>query len=101
MALRQQVAGELLDGEAVVGQVAIEGVDHPIAPGPHLLFRIDLVAVRIGVAGGIEPVDGHALAVARRGEQAVDHLLVGVGGAVGEERIEFGERGRQAGQVEA
>ena len=37
IAIRQQVAGELLDGELVEGEIAIERVDHPvaIAPGPR------------------------------------------------------------------
>ena len=96
----QQIASDLLDGELVERQVAIEGADHPIAPRPHLFSRIYLVAVRIGVAGGIEPVDGHALAVARRGEKAIDHLFIGVRRAVGQERIEFRERGRQTGQIQ-
>ncbi len=59
----QQVAGDLFHGELVVRQVAVEGVDHPIAPRPHLLFRVHLVAVGVGVSSGVEPVDGHALAV--------------------------------------
>ena len=59
-----------------------------------------MVAVRVGVAGGVEPVDRHALAVVRRGQQAIDDLLVGVGRCVGEEGIDLGRRRRQAGQVE-
>ena len=44
------------------------------------------VAVGVGVAGDVEPVPAPALAVVRRGEQAVDQPLVGVGRVVGEER---------------
>ena len=55
-----------------------------------------LVAVRVGVARDVEPVGGHALAVGGRGQQAIDDLLVGVGRAIGEERIDLGERRRQA-----
>ena len=52
-------------------------------------MAVDVVAVGVGVAGEIEPLHGHALAVVRRGEQAVDLLLVGVGGFVGEEGVEL------------
>ena len=68
----------------------------------HISLRgVGLVAVSVGIAGGVEPVDGHAFAVARRGQQAVHRLLVGVRGGVREEGIEFGEGGRQTGEVEA
>src|SRR5262249_891312 len=46
------------------------------------------------------PQDRHALAVTRRGEQPIDHLLVGVWRTIGEEGVNLGGRGRKAGQVE-
>ena len=100
VAIGQQVAGELLDGELVEGHVAIEGVDHPVAPAPHVTLAVGLVAVGVGVAGGVEPADGHAFAVAGRGEQAVDDFLVGVGRGVGEEGVDLGGGGRQTGEIE-
>jgi hypothetical protein len=36
----------------------------------------------------------------RAGEQAVDELFVSVGRGVGEERVDLGERRRQAGEIE-
>ena len=33
--LREQVPGDLLDREPVEWHVGVEGVDHPISPGPH------------------------------------------------------------------
>ncbi len=76
--LRQQVAGQLLDGEPVEGHVAVEGIDHPIAPAPHVALAIALVAIAVGVARGFEPRVGHALAVARRGQQPIHDLFIGV-----------------------
>ena len=75
----EQVAGDLLDGELVERQVVVHRRDHPVAPGPHRARGVGLVAVGVGVAGGVEPVERHALAVARRGQQAIHDLLVGVG----------------------
>ena len=86
--------------ELVERQVAVEGGDHPVAPGPHGAGEVVLVAVGVGVAGAVEPVHRHALAVVRRREQPIDELLVGVGRRVGEEGVDLGERRRQAGQVE-
>ena len=62
----QQVAGELLDDELVVGQVAVEGVDDPVAVEPDEARLVLLEAVGVGVARGVEPVAAPALAVVRR-----------------------------------
>ena len=78
VAFGQQVAGDLLDDELVVGQVAVERVDDPVAIEPDAARLVLLEAVGVGVAGGVEPVPAPALAVVRRGEQPLDQLLVGV-----------------------
>ena len=96
----QEVAGELLDDELVVGLVGVEGVNHPVAPAPHVARAVVLIAVGVGVAGGVEPAGGHAFAVAGGLEQAVDGVFEGLRGGVGEEGVEFFEGGRQAGEVE-
>ena len=61
----QQIPGDLLDGELIEGHVAIERVDHPIAPAPHAALAIALIAVGVGVARGVQPPGGHSLAIAR------------------------------------
>src|SRR5690349_15255730 len=33
---REEIAGELPDRELIVGNILIEGADHPVAPGPRL-----------------------------------------------------------------
>ncbi len=96
----QQVAGELFDCEAIERQVAVVGLDHPIAPAPHVANTVVLVAAGVGIAGGVQPAGSHPLAVARRSQQTVDHPLVGVGRSVGHERRDFGWRGWQARQVQ-
>ena len=96
------VAGELEPDEPVVGHVAVQGVDDPVAippgVGPGL---VELEAVGVGVARQVEPVLRPAHAVLRAGQQAVDDLLIGVGRAVVQERLDLLGRRRQAGQVEA
>jgi hypothetical protein len=98
--LGEQVAGKLLDREPVEGQVAVEGVDHPVAVGPDLAEVVDVNAVRIGVAGRVEPLKDHALPVARRGEQTVHQAFVSGGCAVVDESVDFSRRRRQAVQIE-
>ena len=55
--IRQQVAGELFDRELVVRHVAIERIDHPIAPSPHEPRAVPLIAVAVGIARRFEPRD--------------------------------------------
>ena len=102
--IRPKVAGELVDDELVVGLIAVERGDDPIAVFPDLARRVDGVAVGIGVAGNIKPWTGPTFAVVRRGEQSLDECGVGGGrvpGGIGEEGGDLGGGGRQAGQIEA
>ena len=57
-------------------------------------------AVGVGVAHDVEPVAREVFAVARRGEQTRDDAVVGIGRAVGEKRIHFLRRRRQAREIE-
>ena len=101
--VRQQVAGKLLGEEAIVRHVGVEALQHPVAPAPHGPRGIVVEAMRVGVAGDVQPVHCHALAVAGRGKQAVDGGAIG-GFALGlltlQKRVDFAGRWRQASQVE-
>ncbi len=96
----EQVAGQLPGDKPVPGQVAVEGVDDPVAPGPHLAFAVDLEAVAVGVAGEVEPVGGQAFAVARRGEEAIDRAFVGIRAGIPHEARDFVGSGGQTSQIE-
>ena len=98
--VRQHVACDLLDGEVVEGEIPVEGVDHPVAPAPHAALGIGLVAVGVGIAGGVQPTNGHALPVAGRVEQPVDGPLVRLTGRVLQKAVQVLPLGRKAGQVQ-
>ena len=102
--IRQQVAGDLLDRELVERLVRVEGFDHPVAVGPHLARVVEVQAVGVGVARGIEPIAGAVLAVRRRRHQLVhqgaDLRILQVGAVLGEVLGEEFGRGRQAGDIE-
>ena len=99
--MREQVARHLPERELIPGEVLVEGLDHPVAPGPHGGPRsVGLKAVAVGVAGEVHPVGGHPLAIPRAREEPVEELFVGIGRRVGEELLDLGGRGRQAGDVE-
>ena len=68
---------------------------------PHFTLAVDMVAVRVGIAGEIEPLHGHSFTVVGRLQEPVHHLFVGIGGLIGQEGIDLGGCGRQAGQVES
>jgi len=56
--------------------------------------------VRVGIARGVEPAAGHVFAIARRGQEAFDDLIIGLRRGVGEEGVDLCGRRREAGQVE-
>ena len=95
------VAGDLLLDETVERFVGVERTNDVVAIAIRVAEEeIGLEAAGVGVARDIEPVAAVALAVLRRGEEAVDKLRVGVGGLVGEERLDFFGRGRQTDEIE-
>ena len=97
------VGGELQAEELVVGQVVVEGLHHPVAIGVSIriaaFFQED-IALRVGVAGDVEPVTAPAFAEGRRGEETVDEFLGGLRVAVGDESGDFGGGGLVAGERE-
>ncbi len=97
--LAHGVAGELLEDEAVVGFVVVEGADDVVAVmvgvGP-LVVRLE--PVRIRVSHHVEPVPGPALAEMRAVEQAVGQcgdgaIDVGGVGSLGFDVVEELPRG--------
>ena len=99
--LGQEVPRQLPGHEVVPGEVVVEGADDPVAPGPDAALDVALVAVGVRVARDVEPLAGHALAVAGRSQQPVDGALVGARSLVGQEGVELLGGRRQARQVEA
>ena len=99
--LWQQVAGDLLDREAVEGQVSVKRTHHPVAVGIHLSLVVEVHPVRVRIASHIEPVPCHLLTVMVRGQVTIDHPLVGARFRVTKEIIEFLERRRQSGRGES
>ncbi len=57
----QQVAGQLLDGKLVVGLIIVVGIDHPVAPRPHISGAISMHDRGVAIAGCIEPHQSHTL----------------------------------------
>ena len=99
----EEIPGDLLDGEPVEGLIRVVGLDDPVAPEPHVAPAVDGVTVRVGVAGLIEPGEGHALSVVRRGQEPGDGLLPGVfstSSVFGDKIGDLFHRRRQAGEVE-
>lgn len=68
----EEIAGELPEGELVVGKIFVESFDHPIAPRPAGPISVVFVAIAIGVAGDFHPVPGHAFTERGGSEKAID-----------------------------
>ena len=103
--VRQQVAGELLDDKLVEGLVVVQRPHDPVPVRPHGPPVVQVEAVGVGVAGGVEPGPRHVHPVALGGHQPLH--LGAVGGVEPAERHVGVERGRllrgrgEAGEIQA
>ncbi len=95
-----EVTGNLVDGELVVGEVGVEGVDDPVAIGGVVAEVVVVVSVGVCDADEVEPVFGHVLAVGGGVEESVDEFVVRVFGAVVEEVGNLLAGGWESGEVE-
>ena len=97
----QQISGDLPAGEFVIGEIGVQRANDPVAVGPRVgPNRIALESVGLTKADDIQPMPCPAFSVVRAGEQAVNQFLVRGGRLVGDKRLHFVGRGRQANQVE-
>ena len=97
----EQVPGDLQPDELGEGQIALHRPHHPVAVAIGFANGIvGSIARRIGVAGHIEPVPAPAFTIPLRLQQAVNDAVPRPGLFVGQERLDFGGRGREPGQVE-
>ena len=99
----QLVAGQLFADDLVERPIGIERPDDivTITIGQWAVGVGAEISVGIGVSRCIQPVLAPALAVAWRGQQAVDEPFVGAGIGIADECGDLLGPGRQAGQVEA
>ena len=95
-----EVAGKLQDRELVEWHVAVERIHHPLPVGPHLAKVVEVDAVRVGIAGIVEPVTAAVLAPLKARKHRVDEPVVGIGVRVGDEGIYDRRLRRQAGEIE-
>ena len=70
--VRKQVACDLLNDELIVGKVAIECIDHPVAIEPDESHGVLFITVRVCVMRCIQPVAAPALAMMLGGQQFLD-----------------------------
>ncbi|MEY5032999.1 MAG: hypothetical protein RL354_2030 [Planctomycetota bacterium] len=87
----EEVARDLLGDEARRRQVAVEGVDHPVAVAPRIgNLVVELMGKCLGVAREVEPVPPPALAEGRARERTVDERCEGRIRRIGDERTDIG-----------
>ena len=89
----------MLDGELIKWHIIIERFNHPVAIRPNGSRIVFLVAICVGVACQIEPFTSPALAILRRGEQAIHRFFVGIGSGIGEIGGQFFRRRWQADEI--
>ena len=80
--VRQQIAGELLVRKLIERQIAVEGIDHPIAVFPDAPRAVDREPVGVRIAGEIQPMPAPAFAILRRSQHPLHQPLVSIRPAV-------------------
>ena len=96
-----QVSGQLVQQESIIGQVVVERVNHPVAVLVRKRRRkVRRLTGRIGVTNHVQPVASPADAVLRRFQQTINDSPKRPGLFVRDERPHVCRRGRQPGQVE-
>jgi hypothetical protein len=73
------IGSELAEDKLIVGQVVIEGLHHPVAVKIGVAGGVEPRGDLVHVTGKIEPVARPALAVVGAGEELVDLGFVGLG----------------------
>ena len=97
--IRKEVAGDLFDGELIVRHVRIEGADHPVAVRPDGAAPVLFVTVGVRIAGKIQPFAAPLFAIARRGQQTVHGVRIGLRRGIRKKGGGFLHGGRQSCQV--
>ena len=97
----KQVSGQLFDHELIVRQIAIEGVNHPVAIGPDSrALPVLFVTFCIRISCQVQPHGRPAFAIAWRSQQTIHLFFVSVGGGIRQIRCFFLGCRRQSGEVE-
>ena len=90
----------MINDEAVVWEVFVEGVNDPIAIEPDFAWFVFFVAVGIGVVSRVEPVASPTFAVVRGREELIDDLREGIRRSVGNENLSLLGTGWEAHDIE-
>ena len=96
----EDVSGEVLENELVVGLVLVEGVDDVVAEAPGI-GEDEAASATAGfrVAGDIEPMPPPTFSELGTGEEVIDDVFEGGGGVVGEEGPHLFRRRRKPDEV--
>ena len=98
--VRQKIACELIDGELIIGKIAVEGIDNPIAEGPCVKAQwVGAIASGICIAGEIEPMAGPFFPKPWRGKKSIQLGIVSSGAFVFQKAIHFFGGGWQAYEI--
>ena len=94
-----EIAGNLLADELVVGQVVVERLHDPVAILPGVGDPIiELVSPRLAIPRHVEPVPREPLAIVGRGEELVDVVVEGMRVGIRSHPCDVSGKSRKAGE---
>ena len=76
-AKQQKISGDLFNRELVKGHVVIDGIDHPVTPGPDGPVKVFFISTSVGVSGMIKPDPSPSLAEMRGRQKFLHQADVG------------------------
>ena len=85
--LRQEVPGELLQGELVKGHILIHCPHNPLSIAPHFAKIVKVNSMAIGIPGGVQPIPTPMFPPLRLGQKLIDKPFIGIGGGVRDKRF--------------
>ena len=99
--IRQQVPGQLFNGEPVERQITVESLNDPLAVPPGVgPDPVGFVTVAVAVTGHVQPESPPPLTVMRRGQQPTDDPAVGLRCRICQKRLHQTRLWWQAGQIQ-
>ena len=91
----EEITGQMRPQKGVEGLVSVESGDAPVAVAPGVAMGdVFIKPVGVGIADDVEPMPGLMLAVARRGQQSLDHPIPGLRRLIRQEGVDLVRRRR-------
>lgn len=85
----QQIIGQLLGDELIVGYIFFKSMNNLIVLGLYYLFEVILIVVGVGILGDVYLVQGYVFGVGGGVEKGIYQVFLGIWVVVFNECVDF------------